>query len=77
MTTETRELKRDEFYLAEKLWEQYRGQKADPDLYLAGSSAVIRARMIWDMEPWVPVSFTSVSGQKSPENLTADLRSSL
>ncbi len=30
MTTETRELKRDEFFLAEKLWEQYRGQKADP-----------------------------------------------
>ena len=30
MTTETRELDRDEFYRAEKLWEQYRGQKADP-----------------------------------------------
>jgi N-acetylglutamate synthase-like GNAT family acetyltransferase len=30
MTTETRELKHDEFYLAEKLWEQYRDQKADP-----------------------------------------------
>jgi N-acetylglutamate synthase-like GNAT family acetyltransferase len=30
MTIETRELKYDEFYLAEKLWEQYRGQKADP-----------------------------------------------
>ena len=30
MTTETRELKIDEFYLAEKLWEQYRDQKADP-----------------------------------------------
>jgi len=30
MTTETRELERDEFYRAEKLWEQYRGQKADP-----------------------------------------------
>ena len=30
MTTETRELKRDEFYLAEKVWEHYRGQKADP-----------------------------------------------
>ena len=30
MTPETRELKREEFYLAEKLWEQYRGQKADP-----------------------------------------------
>jgi N-acetylglutamate synthase-like GNAT family acetyltransferase len=30
MTIETRELKSDEFYLAEKLWEQYRGQKADP-----------------------------------------------
>ena len=29
MTTETRELDRDEFYRAEKLWEQYRGQKAD------------------------------------------------
>jgi N-acetylglutamate synthase-like GNAT family acetyltransferase len=30
MMTETRELEHDEFYLAEKLWEQYRGQKADP-----------------------------------------------
>jgi len=30
MTTETRELKRDEFYLAEHLWEHYHGQKADP-----------------------------------------------
>ena len=30
MTIETRELKYDEFYLAEKLWEQYHGQKADP-----------------------------------------------
>lgn len=30
MSTEARELKRDEFYLAEKVWEQYRGQKADP-----------------------------------------------
>ena len=30
MTTEVRELKREEFPLAEKLWEQYRGQKADP-----------------------------------------------
>jgi N-acetylglutamate synthase-like GNAT family acetyltransferase len=30
MTTEVRELKRGEFSLAEKLWEQYRGQKADP-----------------------------------------------
>jgi N-acetylglutamate synthase-like GNAT family acetyltransferase len=30
MTMETRELRRDEFYLAEKMWEQYRGQKADP-----------------------------------------------
>jgi N-acetylglutamate synthase-like GNAT family acetyltransferase len=30
MTTETRELKRDEFLLAENLWEQYHGQKADP-----------------------------------------------
>ena len=30
MTIETRELKSDEFYLAEKLWEQYHGQKADP-----------------------------------------------
>jgi N-acetylglutamate synthase-like GNAT family acetyltransferase len=29
MTTEIRELKREDFYLAEKLWEQYRGQKAD------------------------------------------------
>lgn len=29
MTTETRELKPGEFYLAEKLWEQYRGQKAN------------------------------------------------
>lgn len=32
MTTETRELNRNEFYLAEKLWEQYRDQKADPVL---------------------------------------------
>jgi len=31
MKTETRELKRDEFYRAEKLWEEYRGQKADPE----------------------------------------------
>jgi N-acetylglutamate synthase-like GNAT family acetyltransferase len=30
MTTETRELQRDEFYLAENLWEHYHGQKADP-----------------------------------------------
>ena len=30
MATEVRELKREDFYLAEKLWEQYRGQKADP-----------------------------------------------
>ena len=30
MTTETRELRRDEFYLAEHLWERYHGQKADP-----------------------------------------------
>ncbi len=30
MTIETRELQHDEFYLAEKLWEQYHGQKADP-----------------------------------------------
>ena len=30
MTTETREMKREEFFLAEKLWEEYRGQKADP-----------------------------------------------
>ena len=30
MATETRELRRDEFFLAEKVWEQYRGQKADP-----------------------------------------------
>lgn len=29
MTTETRELEPGEFGLAEKLWEQYRGQKAD------------------------------------------------
>jgi len=29
MTTETRELEPGEFPLAEKLWEQYRGQKAD------------------------------------------------
>lgn len=31
MTTETRELKTEEFFLAETLWEQYRGQKADAD----------------------------------------------
>jgi GNAT superfamily N-acetyltransferase len=30
MTTETRELKPEEFSRAEELWEQYRGQKADP-----------------------------------------------
>lgn len=30
MLTEVRELKREEFALAEKLWEQYRDQKADP-----------------------------------------------
>jgi N-acetylglutamate synthase-like GNAT family acetyltransferase len=30
MTTETRELKPEEFPLAENLWEQYRGQKANP-----------------------------------------------
>jgi len=30
MTTETRELHHDEFFLAEKLWEQDHGQKADP-----------------------------------------------
>jgi hypothetical protein len=30
MTTEVRELKREDFSLAEKLWEQYRDQKADP-----------------------------------------------
>jgi N-acetylglutamate synthase-like GNAT family acetyltransferase len=30
MATATRELRRDEFFLAEKVWEQYRGQKADP-----------------------------------------------
>ena len=30
MTPEVRELKREEFSLAEKLWKQYRGQKADP-----------------------------------------------
>jgi N-acetylglutamate synthase-like GNAT family acetyltransferase len=29
MTTEIRELKSEEFFLAEKLWEEYRGQKAD------------------------------------------------
>jgi GNAT superfamily N-acetyltransferase len=29
VTTETRELEPEEFPLAEKLWEQYRGQKAD------------------------------------------------
>jgi N-acetylglutamate synthase-like GNAT family acetyltransferase len=31
MKTEARELKREEFPLAEKLWEQYRGQKVNPD----------------------------------------------
>jgi N-acetylglutamate synthase-like GNAT family acetyltransferase len=31
MTTETRELKREEFFLAENVWKQYRGQKADPE----------------------------------------------
>ncbi|WAC05741.1 MAG: GNAT family N-acetyltransferase [Methanoregula sp.] len=30
MTPEVRELKHEEFPRAEKLWEQYRGQKADP-----------------------------------------------
>jgi GNAT superfamily N-acetyltransferase len=30
MTEEIRELKKEEFPLAEKVWEQYRGQKADP-----------------------------------------------
>jgi len=30
MTTETRELEPDEFYQAEKVWEQYHDQKADP-----------------------------------------------
>ena len=30
MATEVRELKREDFYLAEKLWEQYRSQKANP-----------------------------------------------
>lgn len=30
MSTIVRELKQDEFILAEKVWEQYRGQKADP-----------------------------------------------
>jgi N-acetylglutamate synthase-like GNAT family acetyltransferase len=30
ITTEVRELKPEEFFLAEKLWEQYRSQKADP-----------------------------------------------
>jgi predicted GNAT family acetyltransferase len=34
MTTEVRELKREDFSLAEKLWEQYRDQKADPVLEL-------------------------------------------
>lgn len=29
VTTEVRELKPEEFFLAEKLWEQYRSQKAD------------------------------------------------
>jgi len=28
--TETRELQPDEFYLAEQMWEQYHGQKANP-----------------------------------------------
>jgi len=32
MTTETRELKPEEFGLAEKLWVEYRGQKADKEL---------------------------------------------
>ena len=31
LTTETRELKPGEFFLAEKLWEQYRDQKADKE----------------------------------------------
>ena len=31
MTTETRELKCEEFSLAENVWKQYRGQKADPE----------------------------------------------
>jgi hypothetical protein len=30
MMIKTRELQRDEFHLAEDLWEQYHGQKADP-----------------------------------------------
>jgi predicted GNAT family N-acyltransferase len=30
MVPEVRELKQDEFVKAEKVWEQYRGQKADP-----------------------------------------------
>jgi GNAT superfamily N-acetyltransferase len=30
MMIDTRELQRDEFHLAEDLWEQYHGQKADP-----------------------------------------------
>jgi predicted GNAT family N-acyltransferase len=30
MATDARELMRDEFHLAEKLWEQYRDQKANP-----------------------------------------------
>lgn len=29
MTVEVRELRLEEFFLAEKLWEEYRGQKAD------------------------------------------------
>jgi N-acetylglutamate synthase-like GNAT family acetyltransferase len=30
MATEVLELKREDFYIAEKIWEQYHGQKADP-----------------------------------------------
>ena len=67
MTTETRELKREEFYLAEKLWEQYRGQKADPDLYFGR----ILSRLS------VPEGFLAWSRgfqEKPPENLTDDRR---
>jgi N-acetylglutamate synthase-like GNAT family acetyltransferase len=31
MSTEIRELRREEFPLAEKVWEHYRGQKANPE----------------------------------------------
>ena len=58
MTTEVRELKRGEFSLAEKLWEQYRGQKADPvherifGVFVDGSLAVKKSQPIMkpDME---------------------------